>query len=401
MAKTKTKPKPKTKKKKAAVKVATAPAFQGVEIECNRELLIDALETATSFSPVRSPKAILKNVRIDITESSAVVMATDLEIGCRVRLSGVVVRSTGNFILPPCRATSLLRWLQDATVTIQANSDGVTIRSAHGSHKFQYHNPNDFAPVHEFRESAYHEVPELLFKELIRRTAFSADSESSRYALGGVLLELEERKIIGVATDGRRLALMEGPAHQVSNHSTNGTTTIIPLRAMTLMEKVFGGGNEMRIATRENDAVFAGYSTTVWTRYVEGRFPRWRDVIPTRDETVISLPVGELLSRVNEVSVFVEPDYRGIEFVFSKGQLELSYSFAEHGSSKVSMPVEFSGNRTRFIFDDRYIRDFLTLLSSEREVAMRFRKEDEAVIFATDDGSSYVVMPMEDPTAPT
>ena len=41
---------------------------------------------------------------------------------------------------------------------------------------------------------------------------FATDNESSRYALGGVLLELTADKITAVGTDGRRLAMMEGPA---------------------------------------------------------------------------------------------------------------------------------------------------------------------------------------------
>ena len=49
---------------------------------------------------------------------------------------------------------------------------------------------------------------------MIRRTIFATDNESSRYALGGVLLEMAADKIIAVGTDGRRLAKMEVPGPQ-------------------------------------------------------------------------------------------------------------------------------------------------------------------------------------------
>ena len=48
-------------------------------------------------------------------------------------------------------------------------------------------------------------------KKLIRRTIFATDVESTRYALGGVLVELTAESIAMVGTDGRRLARMIGP----------------------------------------------------------------------------------------------------------------------------------------------------------------------------------------------
>ena len=45
-------------------------------------------------------------------------------------------------------------------------------------------------------------------KKLIRRTIFATDVESTRYALGGVLVELTAESIAMVGTDGRRLARM-------------------------------------------------------------------------------------------------------------------------------------------------------------------------------------------------
>ena len=38
-------------------------------------------------------------------------------------------------------------------------------------------------------------MPARLLQQIIRRTAFATDNESSRYALGGVLLELSAAKI--------------------------------------------------------------------------------------------------------------------------------------------------------------------------------------------------------------
>ena len=77
-------------------------------------------------------------------------------------------------------------------------------------------NPDEFPAVGLFDEANYHELPARFFREIVRRTVFATDNESSRYALGGVLLELTPTTTSRPsATDGRRLARQEGPAKSV------------------------------------------------------------------------------------------------------------------------------------------------------------------------------------------
>ena len=93
-------------------------------------------------------------------------------------------------------------------------------------------NPDEFPAVAAFDAEKCHRLPARLLRELLRRTVFATDTESSRYALGGVLLELSSDGIIGVGTDGRRLARQEGPAESVAGHET-ADNTVIPTRAGT------------------------------------------------------------------------------------------------------------------------------------------------------------------------
>ena len=97
-------------------------------------------------------------------------------------------------------------------------------------------------------------MPARLFRELVRRTLFATDNESSRYALGGVLLEMTDTRITAVATDGRRLAKMEGPATSVGGHQTADMQTIVPSRAMQLMDRALVEPDaQVQLAARAND----------------------------------------------------------------------------------------------------------------------------------------------------
>ena len=55
-----------------------------MKIKCDRAKLLDALQTVASVVPVRSPKPILQNVKLEVSKDAAILMATDLEIGIRI-----------------------------------------------------------------------------------------------------------------------------------------------------------------------------------------------------------------------------------------------------------------------------------------------------------------------------
>src|SRR5207237_10017445 len=115
-----------------------------------------------------------------------------------------------------------------------------------------------------------------LFREIIHRTEFATDMESSRYALGGVLFELEANKITAIGTDGRRLAKMEGPAEAVNGHKTGDTMTIVRTPSLRAIGRALGSeitadaDNEVHLAARGNDVLLRTPRPTFYSRLLEG-----------------------------------------------------------------------------------------------------------------------------------
>ena len=48
-----------------------------MKITCNREKMLHAFQTVAAVAPSRSPKAILQNVKLEVTKDAATLMATD------------------------------------------------------------------------------------------------------------------------------------------------------------------------------------------------------------------------------------------------------------------------------------------------------------------------------------
>ncbi len=76
-----------------------------MKITCERDKLLNALQTIGPVVPTRSAKPILQAVKLIVTgeDDTAVLLGTDLEVGLRVTFGGIAVERPGETLLPSGR----------------------------------------------------------------------------------------------------------------------------------------------------------------------------------------------------------------------------------------------------------------------------------------------------------
>ena len=368
-----------------------------MKITCNRESLLASFQTAAAIAPARSPKPILQNVKIEAKKSGTILMATDMELGIRILVNDVEIEVEGSAMLPVARFGALLRENSDEKLRISADDQGIAVKGDRSEFKMPAQNPDEFPNVEEFIDEAYFDVSATALKELVRRTLFATDTESSRYALGGVLLEFEKDALTAVGTDGRRLAMMETTINAVGGYKGSESKTIVPSKSMQLIDRAIIGDSEamVQIVARSNDVLIRSTNATIYSRLVDGRFPKWRDVIPSkRDGALIELTVGPVFSAVRQASIVSSDESRGIEFTFGNGSLVLSGNTAEVGQSRVELPIDYDGADISLSLDHRFVADFLKVLAADAKFTIDVLNGDSAALCKTGDGYSYVLMPL-------
>ncbi len=138
--------------------------------------------------PLADPKEILRNIKLIVADGTATLIGTDQEVGIRHVIPEISTTSTGEVLLPTARIGAILREVQDDTVSLEVTEDALWVRTAHSEFRLSIENPAEFPDVAAFNEENYHVVPGKTLKQGIQRTLFAADVESTRYALGGVLM---------------------------------------------------------------------------------------------------------------------------------------------------------------------------------------------------------------------
>ncbi len=367
-----------------------------MKVLCDREQLLAAFGMVSGVVPARSPKPILQNVKLTADPEGSTLMATDLEVGVRHQVLGVKVDRPGAAILPTQRMGSILRMSDDPELAIEAEGDKLVVRGLHAEFKLPTEDPDLFPEVADFAAGAFIAVAAADLKRLIRRTIFATDVESTRYALGGVLFELGDETLKLVGTDGRRLATAEAPAESEGEVPRPTPGPVVPVKALKILERGLDDDDPpVHLAFQGTTAVLVRtHRGVIYSRLVEGRFPRYQDVFPGRHLAKIAMEVGPLQSAVEQAAIVTSEESRGVDFRFGPGSLKLTSQSPDVGSSTVELPIAYDGAPVEVTFDPRYLLDALKTLDPAARVDAELIDHKSAAVFRTEDRYVYVVMPL-------
>ncbi|RMF40720.1 MAG: DNA polymerase III subunit beta [Planctomycetota bacterium] len=367
-----------------------------MKVACDRERLTSAFQVAASVVSTKSPKDILQNVKVETGDGELTLMASGAETGVRIQVPEVEVIEPGKALFHVERVGRVLRESSDEKLEFETKDNNLFVRGIYAEIRIPTANPDEYPTIPGFTEESYHELPAGTFREMVRRTAFATDQESARFALGGVLFEMTDDKVVAVGTDGRRLAVVEGAGTSVGGHKTEGNATIIPTKSLVLMERSISDEEApVHLAVHGNEVLFRTNNCTINARLVEGRFPNWRQVIPDRTDSVqIDVNVGPLLSSIRQAAVVADKETRGLDMIFGDGTLLMTASHAEQGESRVELPIDYTGDKVAVKLDYRFIIDFLKVLEPETRVKLDIESSKSPAVLKTDDGYTYIVMPM-------
>jgi len=359
---------------------------------CDRTELHTAFQTVSPAAGQRSPKPILQNVKVIAADGVVTILATDLEVGVRYTVPGVEVKKPGEAVVPATHISAILRELEDEKVQVQVDKNHCEVSGQHSRFKVLGQPPDEFPDVPGFPESPHLSIPGHQLVRMIHRTLFATDTENTRYALGGVLWQLSPKEVVLVATDGRRLAVM-GHKTKVSDEAPK--TGIVPPKALALVERTMAKDDEnVDVVLHAGDILLRTGHAVIYSRLLEGKYPKYQDVIPKTGHQKATVPAGALASALRQAAIITSEDSRGVIFTFKDNRLTLASKAAEVGESTVEIPIDFAGDGVAITFNPQYLLQPLREVASNENVLLEMSDSETAATLKTDDGYMYVLMPL-------
>jgi DNA polymerase-3 subunit beta len=140
--------------------------------------------------------------------------------------------------------------------------------------------------------------------------------------------------------------------------------------------------------------IFRAGPVTIHSRLVEGRFPKYQDVIPRDAKITVEMTAAPFYAAVRQAQIVTDEDSRGVDFRFGPGLLTMTSRARNIGESTVELPIGFHGPEIGITFDPQFVADFLRVLEPEQTLRIELVDSESAAVFRTDDGYTYIVMPL-------
>jgi DNA polymerase-3 subunit beta len=351
-----------------------------------RKPLADRFGTAANVTPARTPKPVLQNVLLTVTEGQVILSATDLELSVTLPLTGVRCDGDGSVLLPAAKVGKILATVPDDEITIEADGEKLLIQGGRSRFSLPCESVESYPHIEPRAEGEWVTLRGDLLRQMIRRTIYATDTDSPRYALGGVYVGGKDGTMRFVATDGRRLAMASTPADVPFESSP-----VIPLKTLKLIDRVIG--DTARLAWDGKSAWVETDGIEIQTRLVEGRFPAYESIFPANRTAIASTTAAELLAAIEQAAITTSEESRGVDLAFAPGELALRSSAADVGESTVRLPLAYEGEPLTLTFDHRYMSDALKALDGGTLLNLElFGPKSPLIVKA--EGFTYVVMPL-------
>ena len=230
---------------------------------------------------------------------------------------------------------------------------------------------------------------------MLKKTSFAVSTDESRYVLNGIFISLKDGKMTLVATDGRRLALVDEEV-ELSEKSTG--EFIVPAKAINELNRLLQDKGEVELKFGENQASFAlkddkGFAVLLITKLIEGNYPNYRQVIPGEAKERIAINREELLQALRRAEIMTSEKANSVKLTFGRNQLAITANSPEVGEARETLAVNYKGKEMAIAFNPRYLIDPLTALA-EDEVFIELIDELSPGVLKINGPFLYVVMPM-------
>lgn len=323
--------------------------------------LANALGVVMGVVPRRAARPILQGVLMKCASPSDVTLiGTDMEIGVRERVVGVVDQE-GEALVPAARLFAIVKELADVQVELTYDKGKLDIRSAGVYFQLVCDDATDFPQVPEVPTDGRVTIPGPIFGGCIARTSFAASLEETRYAIHGVLLEVEKDCLRLVATDGKRLAVAE---HPVVLGVTEKQSALLPVKALTMMARGWGDTDWTIDLVFEDKRVLAqAGDTTIIASRIEGTFPSWEEVLPTI-KTHAELSAEAFASCVRRGALVATEGSHAVSLEFANGQLTVGARASNLGEATIVTEATWPGDPITVHFNPKYLVDYLKILDT-------------------------------------
>lgn len=355
-----------------------------------REALQEGLQDVIHVVGSRTTLPILSNVLIEATKGKIRMTTTDLDVG----VSGETpaeVEVEGRTTLPVKRLAQIIGVLPASEVEIAVDSKNVaTITCGPSFFKIMGLPDTEFPSLPAFDGAKVFKLPQEELKVAIKKTSYAISNDETRYVLNGIFMSFHDQKLTLVATDGRRLSLVE---HDLEYPEAQDGDIIVPTKAVSELQRQLNNEGTVLLKLKDNQVCFEIEGKIIISKLIDGSYPNYKQVIPGPAQERLEIDRTVLLDTTKRVSLLASDKSNSIKLEFRKGEIALSANTPDVGEASESIPIDYNGNEFAIAFNPEFLMAPLRNIDSAT-INLDLIDEMSPGVIRTGTDFLYVLMPM-------
>ncbi len=346
----------------------------------------------------RTTIPVLSNVKLEVSQDSLKLTATDTEIAISETLT-VKAATTGATTLSAQILYDIIRKIPEGAEIefAQTSPEQVEIRA--GRSKFKLLS----LPVDTFPSIDQGDLPHKFvlgardLNALIDKVRFAISNEETRYYLNGIYLhtakENDSDVLRSAATDGHRLARV---SVGMPAGAQNIPGIIIPKKTVNELKKLVSEfSSDVKVELSEAKIIFNFGSIIVTSKLIDGKFPDYERVIPKDNDKILEVNSQAFFEAVDRVSTVSQEKARAIKLVIKTGVVQIAADSPDGSTATEELEVSYSAEQIETGYNFRYVLDMMLQIEGETTQFMFADAASPALVRDPSDVSVlYVIMPM-------
>ncbi|MFL9927151.1 DNA polymerase III subunit beta [Herbaspirillum lusitanum] len=363
-------------------------------VKTQRDTLLRPLQIVSGIVERRHTLPILANILIRKDGEKVSFLSTDIEVQITTNAavgSGSEVMAT---TVAARKLLDILRALPDSgEVSISLSNKRLTVQSGKSRFALQTLAAEEFPTVAQAEHyNAQVNLPQKTLKHLFNMVHFAMAQQDIRYYLNGLLLVVEGKNVIAVATDGHRLAFCQVATEQEFPRQE----VIIPRKTIIELQRLLDeSDDEVKLEIANNQVKLTFADIELISKLVEGKFPDYTRVVPKGYKNNFTIGREQLLRSLQRAAIMTSDKFKGVRWVVAPGSLKISSTNADQEEAVEELEIDYGGDSVDIGFNVSYLLDVLNNLKNDYVNIALGDANSSALITIPDNADfKYVVMPM-------
>ncbi len=315
-----------------------------MQINVNKEIFMKSIITADSVISSKNVNTILSNCLFNVLKDEIEILSTDNEIAVRTRIEAVS-DSAFSFAANGKKLSAIIKELPDNEISMNLNEENrmldIKSKNVKGHYNLITSETEEFPEIPEINTKDYIEVEQGVLKEILKKVNYAASPDTIKPVFNGIFFQIENNRLIAVATDSRRLSVI---SRQFETDYDLAEGIIIPLKTVNEVLKLLDTKGKCRFSYNNNQCFFEIGNSEIISRIVGGQFPNYKQVIPQEHSRSVIVETRKILDSARRAMIFTREPSNKIIMHFNKDTLLMEANTPEYGVSEEEVAIETSGS---------------------------------------------------------